>query len=252
MNKKIKYIASISEEIIEYYNMDHYMVDENNTVKKCKFSDILDSMTVATNKHKSQILSHLNKSQKKIYKGNDDDVKFSVDTSYAKTYLTDSYEPEKYNELRIIHDELSENFNRFIEEHEEYSHFRTISIGSMRANDVVDVYNVGEVTINEINSDQVIVTDKRNHQHCVSRSDLRPKDSIISKLKARDINILYTYLKNHASKIIDNILFFYVFSEYFKLNEKNLFNALSDKEKQQLLKSLNKKLNIFGETKPEW
>jgi len=115
--------------------------------------------------------------------------------------------------------------------------------GTGKINDVdVGVYKI------DFNGD--IVTAKR--------TQIKPIDEYINKLKITDISLLYTFIRsNMKDNLFGEIEYFYIFSEYFKINEKTLYSSLPIKIQSTLLSALKNKLGpgIFkknGNAKPMW
>lgn len=159
------------------------------------------------------------------------------------------YDAEEANLYGGIQEDLLESFDKFLNSHEEYSYLRSIDLNKIKVGDSIAMINqCGFVKLEYdfedkkgnllVSSDGVITA--------ASRSCIKPLDEYINELRFVDISLLYTeVMKGMSNKHVDCIEYFYVFSEYFRINEKILYNSLPVEEKEQLLDSLNKRTGIL-------
>jgi hypothetical protein len=85
----------------------------------------------------------------------------------------------------------------------------------------------------------------------VKLGEIKILDEQILRLKSGDISFIYNDFKKNT-KIESHVDFFYTFTEYFKINEKLLYESLSTRVKNEILEELDertgclKKLNVFN------
>ena len=85
-----------------------------------------------------------------------------------------------------------------------------------------------------------------NQTVTVHKSGLKPVDEYINKLKISDICLLYTFIREGIDKqLYNDVEYFFVFSEYFKINEKTLYGALPMDIQAELLDELNSRMPVF-------
>lgn len=80
----------------------------------------------------------------------------------------------------------------------------------------------------------------------VHKSMIKPIDEYINKLKIKDISLLYSFIRDTIDKkIYSEIEYFYMFSEYFKINEKTLYNAIPLDIQVLLVDQLHKRVGVL-------
>lgn len=183
---------------------------------------------------------------------NSQEPSFTVDSEYSKNYLGDTYEPEYYNRLKSILGNIVESFDEFLNTHDEYSYLRSIDIDKVGVNDrvfVTDVCCTGIIMQTSIDNFNFIVN-INGQMVTVEKSGIKPVDEYINKLKIPDICLLYTFIREKVDKqLFTEIEYFHVFTEYFKINEKTLYNALPRNIRGILLNALNERIGCFKKEK---
>jgi hypothetical protein len=181
-----------------------------------------------------------------------DRLNFEIDNNYQDQYLDENYEPERYNIMKNLLSGITKSFDDFLDEHKKYHYLRSIDISKVGINDrimIIEPCCTG-IIIN-ISEDTCIVQVNGSMME-TSTTNIKPVDEYINKLKIADISLLYEYIRNKAdSRTYDEIEYFFVFSEYFKINEKTLYNAMSTETQSILLNELNKRVGLFGKKKVE-
>lgn len=173
---------------------------------------------------------------------------FAVNQKYSDSYLQDRYNPEEYQQEQIINDAITTAFTSFIKAYPEYSYLRSVDINRIKVGDVVNILNYDKpANIKRFKPKSNTVICVLNGEEIeVPVSDLRTVDAFLTRLKAVDIQLLYTYIRSKVSKeIFGDIEYFSIFSEYFRINETTLYQALPVDIKQILLTELNERTGVF-------
>jgi hypothetical protein len=142
--------------------------------------------------------------------------------------------------------------------YEQYKEILPIIEGKIGKGDKVGVVNKkGAGTITDISAGFYRI--KMNDDIVtVKRSEIKPVDEYVNRLKAHDISNLYVFIrKNMKDNLFGEMEFFYIFSDYFKLNERTLYTSLPSKIQGDLLTLLRKKLgpsifSKYGSSSPLW
>jgi len=171
--------------------------------------------------------------------------KYSIHPTFSGAYYSDITKPEEYyTDITILNDIMSA-FSKLISENTKYSYLRVIDISKIEIGDKISVLGLDdEYEILKID-ESTIEIDFNESPLEINKANVRLIDSCLSKLKRTDISFIYTEI----SKIILNdhyscIEFFNIFSEYFKINEKTLYNSLPHGLQLELLDNLQKRLNM--------
>lgn len=178
--------------------------------------------------------------------GASDQPSFSVESEYSSLYLENNYEPERYNRLNNILKDITISFDKFLDTHEKYAYLRSIDVDKVGKNDRVYLTDMQCTGIIMQIDGETIVVNVNGQPVSVTKTGIKPVDEYINKLKIPDISLLYTFIRERVDKkMFTEIEYFYVFSEYFKINEKTLYNALPMNIQASLVDELNKKVGIF-------
>lgn len=119
------------------------------------------------------------------------------------------------------------------------------------------VYGSKVMNIDLLNWEDSYIVSINGEFNLAKKTDIRPVDSMISKLKIVDISLMYVFIRNQIFKgLFDDILYFSIFSDYFKINEKTLYNAIPQDIQRKLFNDLNSKTNMVAKKrinkKLEW
>ena len=179
---------------------------------------------------------------------------YSINNQYSSHY-DNNYEPERYREMSEIHLGIESGFCDFLEVHEEYSYLRSIDVNKATIGDQISC-SKGTGTIVKIIDGLYNVQIPGTIEIVeLYKEELKPVDEFINRLKIADIFSLYTHIRKSIDmQLYGEIEYFFVFSEYFKINEKTLYNALSVDIQTILMAELNKRTGIFKkkDVEPKW
>lgn len=171
---------------------------------------------------------------------------FEIDTEYSNAYLGSNYEPERYQRLESILNGITISFDEFLNTHEKYAYLRSIDMDKVGVNDRVFVSDMQCTGLIMSYENGIYIVNVNGELIEVTSSGVKPVDEYINKLKIPDICLLYTFIRERVDqKMFSEIEYFHVFSEYFKINEKTLYNALPMDVQGILLNELNKNVGVF-------
>lgn len=173
--------------------------------------------------------------------------KYNAEPDYGEKYLQQTQNPERYNEMVALHDGIKTGFDDFLDKNEEdYGYLRSIDVGRAVAGDEIMVVGHNKPgIIKSIKGENYVVTmDGETIKTTVK--DVRPVDEYINRLKAIDTCNLYTHIREMLDvEMYSEIEYFYVFSEFFKINEKTLYHALPVDIQGKLMQELNDRTGVF-------
>lgn len=166
--------------------------------------------------------------------------KFNVDANYSSNYLGNIYESESYHHLSILNDDVRQALDKMVKEMPQYDKMRKMDVEKLKSGDMVQL--IREKKVVELISYEPphakIKVDEDVEE--VPTYNIEPAENPVIKLKAFEIREIYEGIKKHCkSRSYEEMNFFYVFSEYFKINEKVLFNSLPTKIKVILANELD-------------
>lgn len=184
-------------------------------------------------------------------------MSFEADARYSDAYHNDAYDPERYNYMRGIFDSIQENMEQFVVDHPKYDPIRMMDVSKLKAGDNVSVSNssdkkipnVKTCCIKSIEGDNFVLT-CGNVEITVLTRDIKVLDDAILRLKGTDIAFMYNTFKE-STNTESHVDFFYAFTEYFKMNEKQVYDSLPTRVQNEILEELNdrtgciKKMNVF-------
>lgn len=184
-------------------------------------------------------------------------MSFDADSRYADKFHSDAYDPETYNYMKGMYAAIQNHLDSFIIEYPQFDSLRTMDVEKLRIGDNVAVSNASDKKIASVKACNIKSIDHGtytltcgNTEIKVETRDLKVIDDPILRLKGTDISFMYTTFKK-AINIESHVDFFYTFTEYFKMNEKQVYDALSPRVKNEVLEELNertgclKKKNVF-------
>jgi len=189
---------------------------------------------------------------------------YSVENNYSSGMLEDIYNPEEhYNKIQMT-ESLSAAVDSMIEANPKYTYLRSIDVSKATNGDKIYLIKQADepilrptkknenievkvlCTIVDRVGEDYFLSDDNDNSYIVKKSDIRPVDEYINKLKSSDISFIYVNVKKFMSNINNEIEYFDIFSTYFRLHEKVLYCSLSFNEQQILLKELEKATGILG------
>lgn len=171
---------------------------------------------------------------------------FEIEAGYSNTYLSSNYEPERYQRLENILNGITIIFDEFLDTHEKYAYLRSIDMDKVGINDRVFVTDMLCTGIIMSCDNGIYIINVNGEVVETTKAGVKPVDEYINKLKIPDIRLLYTFIRDKIDqKIFSEIEYFYVFSEYFKINEKTLYGSLPMDVKGILLGELDENIGVF-------
>lgn len=183
-------------------------------------------------------------------------VSFTADADYASSYLKNVYEPDDYHNVNKLLEEFQTNFITIISVNPAYSHLRSIDKSFLRVDDEI-IYNGDNKRYFIVAFVQETIKIKGHGAEIeVGMESITPIDEILNKIRPEIFSDLYSNIrKNIDTKYYTETDFFQCFCDYFKCNEKLLYQKLSVTAKERLIKELNNKtgfLNKKGASKSTW
>ena len=198
--------------------------------------------------------------------------KFSINSAYESLYMSDTYNSEDYNSIKSLMEEIPNALDKFLEDNPDYDDIRKIDINKIKVGDAVVVTlsaydeTVDDIIDQKYNAEVTLVSDDNitvilrefipdaksgdvrlfsNEYAEVNRNRVSPDTNIIFKLKGQDIALIFSSIRRLLPEGIGgNIEYFYVFTEYFKINEKICYQSLSADEKYNLNDELEERTGI--------
>lgn len=194
--------------------------------------------------------------------------KFSINGGYESSYMDDTYKSEEYNAIKTLTEEIPKALDIFLESNPEYDEVRKIDVNKLRQGDEIScIHKFFNLDTNkDTNKDYSALILSINYPsleiEVISETDfddfnngdikeinvnqINPNNNIIFRLKQQDIALLYMGIKKLLpdGMISGNIEYFYVFTEYFKINEKSCYESLSAKDKFDLNEELEERTGI--------
>lgn len=181
----------------------------------------------------------------------DTNISFKIDADYSSDYMRETQDPERHMSIKHMYKSLHDNFSVFIDKNEKFGFLRSIDLSLVRVGDKIGCVdnNIEGIIIN-MGDDSTYEVDFNGTILKISSDIVKPLDVYVNKLKLEDICMLYESLRVMCtSGYFDEIDFFYVFSEYFKINDGKIWKSISPKTKSVLLEELNKRTNVLKNKK---
>lgn len=184
-------------------------------------------------------------------------MSFAADTRYSDAYHNDAYDPEKYNYMRGIFTSIQTHMEEFVMANPKFDPIRMMDISKLKPGDNVSVSNSSDKKVPNIKAcsiksieGDIFTLMCGNVEIVVMTRDIKVMDEAILRLKGADISFMYNTFKK-STNTESHVDFFYAFTEYFKMNEKQVYDSLSNRVKNEILEELNdrtgciKKMNVF-------
>lgn len=170
--------------------------------------------------------------------------RFDVDSGYSSNYLKDIYESDDYFLIDEWYKKIRSILDDFIIKFPQYDRLRLIDVEKLKKGDKVNLIREKQPAI-LIDYSPPIVTVEVDSQIIEVKSynvEPAPSENPIIKLKGHEIREMYCEMKNMTYTLKDDeIEYFYVFSEYFKINPKTIYNSLTSKHKMSISSELEKR-----------
>ena len=199
---------------------------------------------------------------------NNNKMYYTAERGYSTNRLEDVYRPEDHYENQRMRVELVVAFDKLIDANPQYLYLRSIDITKVKAGDdiYVDIdtssYNVLPKPTNFVfckilsrnKATYEVIDESTGKKYNADVSHLKSIDEYISRLKATDIAFIYVNIRKYMTTINSEVDYFDVFSTYFRINEKILYNSLPEKVQNTLLVELDVKTGVFEkkDINPMW
>lgn len=177
-------------------------------------------------------------------------MSYEADHRYSTGFYDDLKNPEQHNYLKNIYESIQEYLDRFIIEYPQFDSLRTMDISKLCVGDPVSISNFSDkkiqfvriYTIKSLPADKLdeFVLMSGDVEVRVNRKHIKIIDDPILRLKGHEISFIYTNFKDKIN-VDSHVDFFYVFTEYFKMNEKQVYDSLPNKIKNEILEELNER-----------
>lgn len=178
------------------------------------------------------------------YQENNDKISFAADITYQDEYLRDVYDTEDFYFLKFMKDKFQEELKKFIQKNKRFSFLKSFDISFLEEGDEIILKTEKEpYTIQYIFSfDEIFICKKDNSSiKFATLADIRPFDKVTSQLKDKDISEIYCSLNKVINdRNCNNVDFFNIFIEYFKMQEKKLFFILPEDIQKDIVRELKK------------
>lgn len=175
-------------------------------------------------------------------------MNYNADPEFATAYHNDAYNPDTHNYHQGIYTSIQEYLDVFVVENPKYDNLRTLDASKLRAGDTIGCstraidqtgFTNKHFTIVEIVENKLKVQNG-NKVYTISIADIKILDEQLLRLRGQDLSFIYIDFKR-KTKVDSHIDFFHNFSEYFKMNDKMLYDSLPEKVKNQILEELNER-----------
>lgn len=181
------------------------------------------------------------------YQENNEKISFSADQTYQDTYLQDIYNTEEFYFLKFMKDKFQEELKNLIRITSEYKYLKSYDVSFLEEGD--DIFYLKEkepYVIQYIFSEKEIFICKKDNsaiKFC-DLTEIRPYDKAITEFnKNHRIEVYEKLNKIINDKGSNHIEFFSIFCEYFKIEEKVLYNAIPTEYQDKLKKELRHRIN---------
>ncbi len=176
-------------------------------------------------------------------------ISFDINADYQSTYLKSNYESDDYHELKVMEENLNDVVINRILSLDNFASLRPLKAEDLKIDQEVKVFNEKKARITKkINSDTFLVKFNNGDELEVKIDSIEPPVDPIMKLKKPQLEELYVLchdiLFEKSGQIIDIVNFFYVFTEYFRVNERYLFACLEPKTQAFLLEEIKKRTGM--------
>ncbi len=184
--------------------------------------------------------------------------KFSMHPTYRLAFCSDTSEPEQYFAQQNLLMLLISSLDSFIKTNQAYNYLRSIDINKFQNGDEIVVIDINKkrdidnpvpvdqskkLYIKSFDNKKYTVVDIDGNEYIVDMLDVRPVDEFITKIKNEHIvslyNFIYDDLKINDCTCID---FFFIFTEYFRIDDSKLYSNLPKKHQLNLLNFLDERI----------
>lgn len=187
-------------------------------------------------------------------------MSYNAASDFSSSFHSDAYNPETYNYFKGITTSIQKYLDVFVEKNPQFDNLRTLDTSKLKPRDCIgyngkqigDFSCTGRIFIIEsiVNGEYHVQCLGLESRFVFKPGEIKILDEQILKLKSSDISFIYNEFKK-GTNTESHVDFFYVFTEYFKINEKLLYESLSGRVKNEVLSELDgrtgclKKMNTF-------
>lgn len=175
---------------------------------------------------------------------------FDINQEYQDNYLKSNYESDEYHELKTMEEELDKIVTSEILALEAFASLRRMTIDDLPEGQDVKVNNEKKAKIvKRVGKTNVFVARLNDGTEIeVNITNIEPTVDPIMKLKKPQLKELYekcyeALVKKNGGRL-DIVNFFYVFTEYFRVNERYLFACLEPKDHGLLMDEIKKRTDM--------
>lgn len=181
------------------------------------------------------------------YQENNDKISFAADQTYQEEYLKDIYDTEEFYFIKFMKERFQKELKEFIRKNRDYQFLKSYDISFLEEGDDIFYLKEKEPYIIQyiFNDEEIFICKKDNSSFkFADKTNIRPFDKVIIKFDKEKRIKLYNYLNSVINdKNCNNVEYFSIFCEYFKLPEDKFYQELDDEIKSNLKKELSKRIN---------
>lgn len=239
---------------IEDYGLTNEEMEEMGIENQCRDDDDDDSTFNELGIEEDEFEKYQSLSSPSMITGNDnnyqennDKISFAADQTYQEEYLKDIYDTEEFYFMKFMKERFQKELKEFIRKNRNYQFLKSYDISFLEEGD--DIFYLKEkdpYVIQYIFNDEEIFICKKDNSSFkfADKTSIRPFDKVITKFDKEKRIKLYNYLNSVINdKNCNNVEYFSIFCEYFKLPEDKFYQELDDEIKSNLRKELSKRIN---------
>lgn len=234
---------NLSEEECEELGLDYPSEEEDDSDDEIPTDDSDDYERYFSSNFDSHNLTRNDNN----YQENDERISFSADPTYQDVYLQDIYNTEEFYFLKFMKDKFQEELKNLIRITSKYKYLKSYDISFLEEGDSVFYLKEKEPYMIQyiFSKDEIFICKKDNSaiKFC-NLSEIRPYDKVITEFnKNHRIEVYEKLNKIINDKGSNHIEFFSIFCEYFKIEEKVLYNVIPKEYQDKLKKELRHRTN---------
>jgi len=174
---------------------------------------------------------------------------FDINSEYQSNYLKSNYESDEYHELKTMEEDLDKIVKEDILKLDAFATLKPLTSESIIDGMEVKVFNEKKAKIVKHNGNNKFVVKLNDGTELeIGLESIEPAVDPIMKLKKPQLIELYetcyTKLTAKNNGRLDIVNYFYVFTEYYRVNEKYLFSCLEPKSQAILLEEIKNRTNM--------
>ncbi len=175
------------------------------------------------------------------------EMKYDISPQYNTKHLDSNYNPERYRMVSNMESCINDSISEFVILNPGLSFLNDISLSTIcKGCNVKDVNDVQYQVLDK--KGDILVLKGAAGKKEMNIYDIRPIVDVAAKLNLESISKLYMFIRERMDKMLFNdIDYFDIFTEYFKLSPGTTYEALPINIKTELLNKLNEASHIFKE-----